>query len=456
MYFLQSQAKDAAAIVQPETDISCGEFIKFFVRLGVERRDALRVKQIERQAYLDKIAEDERKSKLENTRTQAQGLISFDFSEKDEATTHQKLLRASTLYDKGAPGAKSLEGFECESLTVPDFRDLMKRIFNLSLNAFELGVIFTKWEKKEEKKRENNTNATAAATATAVDSNANNDNAPPPTSSSSSPPAASSIVPTLTPADAANAATRTQETETSSKEPRIYCKDFIVAFLKLGIDERHRLHILQLEKQRKAIQKAHEDHIKKVEEVREKTSFRIDYGFRDEHLQSAITKLTQGSLKYDKSRGVALTSFDPLHISPADFKEALVKIFNVSLTPLELGAVVCKVEALEIEAKKVAQALSSTTGTLAATSSTVLPSSPITSPSQQPGKRKGHASPTSDMPATAKPAANKPLKSAKERAAEKAEREAKEAAEKEAIDAARMVHCQTFLNYFFGLGHAER
>jgi len=323
MYYWQSQLKDATSIVQPESDIPCGDFLKFFVRLGVERRDNLRVKQLERQAYLDKIAVEDAKAKLESSNRQAGDLISFDFSEKDEATCQRKLLRASTLYDKGAPGAKSLEGFECESLSVADFRDLMKRIFNLSINPFEMGMIFTKWAKKEEKKK----TESAADKSIPIPNNvssASSSGAPVPASAD-----ADSLVPSLSAAEAAEAVQRTEEVE-SGNEPRLYCKDFIVAFLKLGIDERHRLHIQQLDKQRKAIKKQHDDHIKKVQEVSHKASFRIDYGFREEHLEAAVLKLTQGSLKYDKSRGIALTSFEPLYISPCDFKEAISKIFNVS------------------------------------------------------------------------------------------------------------------------------
>lgn len=124
-------------------------------------------------------------------------------------------------------------------------------------------------------------------------------------------------------------------------EGRIHCAPFLTKFLKLGQDERHRLHLLQLEKQKKAQARQAAEHEKKIKAVREKKTFKIDYNFNDEDLENATSKLTAASVKYDKSRGASLASFDPIALTPQEFKEALVRTFNIHLTPLELGAVVC-------------------------------------------------------------------------------------------------------------------
>ena len=74
--------------------------------------------------------------------------IDFDFSELDVARAEQKLLESSTKYDRNAPGCASLEGFECESLSVGAFRDLVRRTFDLVLSDKELGYVIRKYDKK--------------------------------------------------------------------------------------------------------------------------------------------------------------------------------------------------------------------------------------------------------------------------------------------------------------------
>jgi hypothetical protein len=110
--------------------------------------------------------------------------LDFNFSEVNEAKAIEKLLIGSTKYDKNSPGCKSLDGFECESLGTGEFKDLLRRTFNIYLNGKELGFLTKKFSSEKD-------------------------------------------------------------------YGRINCKLFLNTFLKIGIDERSRIYLLQLEKQRK-------------------------------------------------------------------------------------------------------------------------------------------------------------------------------------------------------------
>lgn len=121
----------------------------------------------------------------------------------------------------------------------------------------------------------------------------------------------------------------------------LLCQSFLIDFMKWGIDERYRIHLAQLEKQRQMIIDAKEESDKKALENATKKSFQISYEFSEINTESAISKITEASVKYDKSRGASLQSFDPKVLTPQEFDQALVRTFNLKLNPMELGSMVC-------------------------------------------------------------------------------------------------------------------
>jgi len=123
---------------------------------------------------------------------------------------------------------------------------------------------------------------------------------------------------------------------------RVTCKTFINSFLKIGIVERQKHHLAQLEKQRRLDELAVVEHEQKIKEVQQGTSkLKINYDFKQSELDSAMAKLTESSTFFDQSRGGTLSSFEPLSLTPVEFKRALKRTFNLSFTPAELGALVC-------------------------------------------------------------------------------------------------------------------
>lgn len=121
----------------------------------------------------------------------------------------------------------------------------------------------------------------------------------------------------------------------------ILCIPFTTMFLRIGQEERFRLHHLQLEKQRRLIAEAAAEEERKLKEAFEKKNFQVYYEFEDHHLQSALAKLQKVSAKFDRARGAGLDSFEPDSLTPLQFHEALQRTFNLTLGPYELGAVIC-------------------------------------------------------------------------------------------------------------------
>lgn len=124
---------------------------------------------------------------------------------------------------------------------------------------------------------------------------------------------------------------------------RVDCGDFLVAFLRMGIEERELRQKTQLERQRLLHEKEAAEAVRKTAAMTA-TTFQIDFNFKDAHLKSVMKKLTAASTKYDTIRGNSLQSFAPIALEPKEFQAALQRTFNLFLSPPELGAIVCTLD----------------------------------------------------------------------------------------------------------------
>lgn len=145
-------AAAAIANADPEApsgpnQISCNDFLRQFLRLGIDARDRSAKDQRLKQKQLNKQAQEEEKAKMDAQENKLSMTIDYDFGEVDIARAEEKFTRASTNYDRAAPGCQSLDGFECESLTPGPFSDLVRRTFGLKLSGKELGYIIRKFDK---------------------------------------------------------------------------------------------------------------------------------------------------------------------------------------------------------------------------------------------------------------------------------------------------------------------
>jgi len=121
---------------------------------------------------------------------------------------------------------------------------------------------------------------------------------------------------------------------------RIVCRDFCNRFLRMGIEQRHKLKNRQL----KMNKEQNELRIKEMEDLlkaqEEKVLLKSDQKFTEDDFKSALAKLTVAATKFDKTMPGTpnLTAFEAISMPPHVFKEQLKLAFNVKISMEELSA----------------------------------------------------------------------------------------------------------------------
>ena len=93
----------------------------------------------------------------------------------------------------------------------------------------------------------------------------------------------------------------------------------------------------------KAAQLAKEAEEKAKKELEESKNLKkVTYQFSKEEELSALKKITEAAVMYDKNMPgtVQLTAFEAAGLEPHEFKEQLEKAFDMKLSPGELGALI--------------------------------------------------------------------------------------------------------------------
>jgi hypothetical protein len=120
----------------------------------------------------------------------------------------------------------------------------------------------------------------------------------------------------------------------------INCAAFLVSFFRAGFQERSdRLHELWREKKR--VEEAHK--LKELQDKKElemKNSLKVNFQFDEEDKARAILKLRTAARLYDKTTpgAMSMKAFEVKEMQPHVFKEQLKRIFNLNVTPPEMGA----------------------------------------------------------------------------------------------------------------------
>lgn len=120
----------------------------------------------------------------------------------------------------------------------------------------------------------------------------------------------------------------------------INCAEFLVQFFRTGVEERARRSQLWRRYDEKMIEKRRQAQLQKEQELEAKTNAKVQTDFTEEDFQSGISKLTEAAIKHDRNStsAVGLGSFECESMPPLVFKEQLKRVFNIVLTPRELGA----------------------------------------------------------------------------------------------------------------------
>lgn len=117
--------------------------------------------------------------------------------------------------------------------------------------------------------------------------------------------------------------------------------EFLVNFYRFRFEHRSKLltERIAAEKRLKAI--AEERVEKRKDEYEKKGVVTVNYNFSQDTFDSAVEKIRSAAVKYDRLMPgtVQLNAFDGSEMTPKVFKEQLKHVFNIKLTPDELGAV---------------------------------------------------------------------------------------------------------------------
>ncbi|CAM9818453.1 unnamed protein product, partial [Phaeothamnion confervicola] len=121
----------------------------------------------------------------------------------------------------------------------------------------------------------------------------------------------------------------------------VACNEFLLIFKLIGFEERHRIFRERRERvKRRAVQAARLAEIEKAEADR-KNDLQIDASFSEADDNEAMSKITKAAIRYDKHHpaSVGLDAFEGAEMPPHVFREQLKRVFNVRMTPKEMGAV---------------------------------------------------------------------------------------------------------------------
>jgi len=122
-------------------------------------------------------------------------------------------------------------------------------------------------------------------------------------------------------------------------EHRVRCASFLIYFLRLGMDERNaRLKSQWAEKKRinDAALKLDQERLAEAE-AKNKQNVAT---FTEEDKIRALSKLRQAAKNYDPVSGMSMKSFEVANMAPHEFKEQLKRVFNLKLSPPEMGAII--------------------------------------------------------------------------------------------------------------------
>lgn len=148
VFNMRVSAREFAALVNyfdadGTGQINCAEFLVLFFRKGFERR-SLRIREaFER----DKRANEEREKKIKDDLAELDKRnamkVSYKFTEEDKAVAQMKLREAAKLYNKNSAAAASMKAFESKDMLPHEFKSQLKRLFNLTLTAPQLGALMS-------------------------------------------------------------------------------------------------------------------------------------------------------------------------------------------------------------------------------------------------------------------------------------------------------------------------
>ena len=390
--------------VDGDGTITCAEFSKIFCSMGHAEREREIKEYRDKQRRAEELRIAKKKAQDDAIATKNANKLSYDYDEQSFQSALSKLTEAAWAYDKSAPGAPNLAAFEAKEMEPHIFADQLKRAFSMKLNPPELGALMAifdpeqtghvtcqnflnkflkvgmgerarrrkQWadlevekEKTRVKAAEDKEKAKEEKRLIQVDKNF----------------MASDIQSALDKLTAAAAkfekgapgAVSLTAFDAHTMAPHIFkeqlrgcfgvkvslqelsailhyfghdeyldCKDFVIRFVKMGLDERSKLMVKWRLEDKAKREKAQADEEAALEKNGMRGKVDIDFNFKEQDFNSALEKLINMAYSFD-SRNVGpgfKKIFEVSSLSPGEFKETLKRVFNVKVNSSELGVLV--------------------------------------------------------------------------------------------------------------------
>ena len=253
--------------------VSCQEFLVSFFRLGFQERARERRKQLRahKQAREAKVKADEERELFNAQRNSLK--VDYDYTEADMTSAVEQIMTAATWYDRNSPGTVQLDAFQGAELGPAEFREQLKRVFNIKLNPKELGAAMHHFDKDQ--------------------------------------------------------------------GGTVDCTEFLTEFFREGFKRRSAIIKERREKQQVLIQKAIAEQEAILAEQGKKNVLMCDFSYTEKDMETALSQIKEKAALYDRNAPgcVQLDAFEGKSMEPHVFREQLKRVFNIKLTPPELGAV---------------------------------------------------------------------------------------------------------------------
>lgn len=121
--------------------INCDLFIKKFLKIGFNERNKAKLEQLR----ISNEAEEANRKYIEDLIHAAHGKmevgVTANFLPEDQKSALEKLRVAAAKYRKDHPSSMGLDGFDGQYLSAGQFREMMKRTFNIQLTREELSAL---------------------------------------------------------------------------------------------------------------------------------------------------------------------------------------------------------------------------------------------------------------------------------------------------------------------------
>lgn len=121
---------------------------------------------------------------------------------------------------------------------------------------------------------------------------------------------------------------------------RVNCSNFLLNFFRNGFIEKSN-RLKELWAKRKAVEERKlSERVEREKNLEKKNAMQVSFTYTEEDRQKALVKLRTAAKLYDKTTpgAMSMKAFEVKEMPPHVFKEQLKRIFNLRVTPAEMGA----------------------------------------------------------------------------------------------------------------------